>query len=78
MVKINREVEGSSPSRTTIGMFPVLRSGKTGRGRGDERIALFGNGFLGTNCYRYLVYTARIAVRHLYARVAQLVRALPS
>jgi hypothetical protein len=35
------------------GMFPVPRSGKPGRGRGDERIALFGNGFLGINCYRH-------------------------
>ena len=35
------------------GMFPIPRSGKIGRGRGDERIALFGNGFLVINCCRY-------------------------
>ena len=42
-----KEAELSIRVRTAKGMFPVPRSGKTGRGRGDERVALFGNGFFG-------------------------------
>ena len=51
-VPYKHQVGGSSPSRRTIGTFPIPRSGKLGRGRGDDRIALFGYGFLVINCNR--------------------------
>ena len=38
-VPYKHQVGSSSLSRRTIGMFPIPRSGKIGRGRGDERIA---------------------------------------
>lgn len=54
------------------GISPIPRSGKVGRGRGDEKVAFFGNSFLVINCCgcfdvrpsRYIVLT-RIAVQHL-------------
>ena len=47
------EIGVRAPVGWPKGIFPIPRSGKIGRGRGDERIALFGNGFLGINCCRY-------------------------
>ncbi len=51
-VPYKHQVGGSSPSRRTKGTFSVPRSGKPERGRGDDRIALFGYGFLVINCNR--------------------------
>ena len=43
---------GSNPTLPTKGIFQIPRSGKIWRGRGDERIALFGYIFLDIKCSR--------------------------
>ena len=51
---VTPEVTGSNPVGVAKGRFPIPRSGKVGRGRGDEKFAFLGNSFLVINCCRYL------------------------
>lgn len=51
---VTAKITGSSPVRVAKGRFPIPRSGKVGRGRGDEKFAFLGNSFLVINCCRYL------------------------